>query len=124
MLTGQARRDARRQSHEAAGELLRAGRPGAVRATQVTRQVIALAFEAGLHPELAPQPRHGAHQILLDSRSGDDCLYGGIDIGARTGSILRACLTRGRWGEERRYKHVAEIRDAIKSWIRATGEGR
>jgi hypothetical protein len=100
------------------------GRPGAVRATQVTRQVIALAFEAGLRPELDPQPYHGANRIFLDSRSGDDCLYGRLDIGASTGSILRAHLTRGRWGEEFRYEHVAEIRDVIKSWARATGENR
>jgi hypothetical protein len=124
MLTGQARREARQQAQEAAGELLRAGRPGAVRATQVTRQVIALAFEAGLNPELDPQVRHGAHRVLLDSRSGDDCLFGGIDIGARTGSILRAYLTRSRWGEERRYEHVAEIRDAVKAWARTSGETR
>lgn len=124
MLTSQERREARQRAREAAGELLRTGRPGAVRATQVTRQLIALAFEAGLNPELDPQPSHGAHRILLDSRSGDDCLYGRIDTGARTGSVLRAYLTRGRWGEERLYEHVAEIRDAIKSWARATGESR
>jgi hypothetical protein len=54
MLTGQQRREARQQAQEAAGELLKTGRPGAVRATQVTRQLITLAFEAGLNPELDP----------------------------------------------------------------------
>ncbi len=89
------------------------GRP----ATQVTRQIINLAFEAGLNPYLDPSGvRQGSYRIMVDSGGRRDCLFGGIDVGARTGRILHAHLTHGSWGEERRYDRVAEIRAFLKSW--------
>ena len=53
---------------------------------------------------------------LPDSGGRRDCLFGGIDVGARTGRILRAYLTHGNWGEEQRYDRVADIRTVLKSW--------
>ena len=89
------------------------GRP----ASRVTRQVIDLAAKAGLNPD--PDPcgvRRGSYRIFLDSGGRRDCLFGGIDVGARTGRILRAYLTHGSWGEEQRYDRVADIRTVLKSW--------
>ncbi len=100
----------------AADGLLGTG-PAARRATQVTRQIINLASEAGLNPCLDPSGvRRGSYRIMVDSGGRRDCLFGGIDVGARTGRILRAHLTHGSWGQERRYNHVAEIRTVITSW--------
>ncbi|MGH3190388.1 MAG: hypothetical protein ACRDOL_24595 [Streptosporangiaceae bacterium] len=100
----------------AAGALLGTG-PAARRATRITRQIIDLAFEAGLNPILDPAGvRHGSYRIMIDSGGRRDCLFGGIDVGARTGRILRAHLTHGSWGEERRYDSVAEIRTILGSW--------
>ena len=96
----------------AAGAVL-GGRP----ATRATRQIIDLAHKAGLNPYLDPSGvRHGAYRVMVDSGGRRDCLFGGIDIGARTGRILHAYLTHGSWGEEQRYDRVAEIRTVIKSW--------
>lgn len=53
---------------------------------------------------------------MIDSGGRRDCLFDGIDVGARTGRILRAHLTHGSWGQERRYDSVAEIRTVITSW--------
>jgi hypothetical protein len=113
----------------AADGLLGTG-PPAVRATPVTRQIIDLAFEAGLSPALDPAAvRRGAYTVVVDSGGRGDCLFGGIAIGARTGRILHAHLTHGRWGQERRYDRVAEIRAVIKSWaalqrtVRMPGSG-
>ena len=107
------------QARALAGELLGTG-PAARAATLVTRQIIGLAFEAGLRPCLAaPGPRKGSYRVIVDSGGRADCLFGGIDVGARTGRILRAYLTRGSGGVERRYDQVAEIRAAIKSWASA-----
>jgi hypothetical protein len=100
----------------AAGELLGTG-PAALRATRVTRQIIDLAAGAGLDPCLDPSGvRHGAYRVMVDSDGRRDCLFGGIDVGARTGRILRAYLTHGGWGQERRYGSVAQIRVVIRSW--------
>jgi hypothetical protein len=86
-------------------------------ATQVTRQIINLASEARLNPRLDPSGvRHGSYRIMVDSGGRRDCLFGGINVGARTGRILHAHLTHGIGGEERRYGSVAEIRTVIKSW--------
>ncbi|HEX9526411.1 MAG TPA: hypothetical protein VF951_02860, partial [Streptosporangiaceae bacterium] len=57
-----------------------------------------------------------SYRIMVDSGGRRDCLFGGIDVGARTGRILHAHLTHGSWGEERRYDRVAEIRAVLKSW--------
>ena len=100
----------------AADGLLGTG-PAARRATRVTRQVINLAFEAGLNPSLDPSGvRHGSYRIMIDSGGRRDCLFGGIDVGARTGRILHAHLTHGSWGQERRYDHVAGIHAVLTSW--------
>lgn len=89
------------------------GRP----ATRATRQVIALADRAGLRPHPDPSPpRHGRYRVLVDSGGRRDCLFGAIYIGARTGRILRAWLTHGSQGQERRYDTVADIRAVIRSW--------
>jgi hypothetical protein len=91
--------------------------PGGPPATRVTRQVIALALAAGLNPRLdTAAPRHGRYRVIVDSGGRRDCLFGAIYIGARTGRIRHAHLTHGRWGQERRYDTVAEIRAVIQSW--------
>jgi len=100
----------------AADGLLGTG-PAAVPATRVTRQIINLAAEAGLKPYLDPSGvRRGSYRIMVDSGGRRDCLFGGIDVGARTGRVLHAHLTHGSWGQERRYDSVAVIRAVLQSW--------
>jgi hypothetical protein len=116
-----------KQARALADELLGTG-PAALAATLVTRQIIGLAFEAGLRPCVAPPgPRAGSYRVIVDSGGRADCLFGGIDIGARAGRILRAYFTQGDGGAERRYDQVAEIRSVIRSWAaarQAAGQGR
>jgi hypothetical protein len=112
-----------RQRVDVAGALLGTGGAG-LRATLATRQIINLAAAAGLNPTLdGSGVRRGSYRVTVDSGGRRDCLFGGIDVGARTGRILRAYLTHGHWGQERRYDHVAEVRAVIKSWaaIRRAG---
>lgn len=95
--------------------------PDALPATLATRQVLRLAVDAGLKPELRSGTYRGSYRVIVDSGGRRDCLFGGIDIGAGTGRILRAYLTHGHWGEERRYDHVADIRAVLKSWLALNG---
>lgn len=83
-------------------------------ATSVTRRIVALAESAGLRPNVEPAYR-GAYRIIVNA-PGQDGLFGGIAVGARTGRILHAHLTHGNWGEEKRYGTVADIRRVFKSW--------
>jgi hypothetical protein len=83
-------------------------------ATTVTRQLIKLAEAGGLHPRIGGTG-HGAVQIVLDGH-GRDALFGAIYVGTRTGRVLRAYLTHGNHGIERKHVKVAEIRTVLKSW--------
>jgi hypothetical protein len=84
-------------------------------ATRVTQQILGSAESAGLRPWLSAGSRPGSYRVMVDA-GGRDGLFGCIDIGARTGRILRAYLTHGNHGTERRYETVAEIRTVIQSW--------
>ena len=84
--------------------------------TTVTRRLIALAEAGGLRPHVEPwHSRHGRVGIILNG-PGRDALFGVIYLSARKGTVLRAHLTHGNWGEEKQYDTVAEIRDVLKSW--------
>ena len=92
-----------------------------VSATAVTRQIIDLAFQGGLRPHLDEDgPRSGAHRVILNGE-GRDALFGAIYIGSSTGKILRAVLTHGNNGRERRYEKVADVRAVLTSWLALQG---
>ena len=84
-------------------------------ASDVTARIINLAADTGLNPHVAPKLRYrGAWLVYLDGQ-GENAMFGGIYINGK-GRILRAALTRGNQGTERKYTSVAEVRDAIKAW--------
>lgn len=84
-------------------------------ASAVTARIIRLAAETGLNPHVSPQLTYrGAWLVYLDGQ-GENAMFGGIYINGK-GRILRAALTRGNQGAERKYTSVAEVRDAIKAW--------
>jgi hypothetical protein len=88
-----------------------------VRATAVTRQIIALAERGGLRPRADEDgPRHGRVRIVVNG-PGADAIFGAIYVGARTGRILHAVLTHGNHGEEKRYDDVASVRAVLTSWL-------
>jgi len=88
-----------------------------VRATAVTRQIIALAEQGGLRPRAdEDSPRHGRVRIVVNG-PGPDAIFGAIYVGARTGRILHAVLTHGNYGEEKRYDDVASVRAVLTSWL-------
>jgi hypothetical protein len=83
----------------------------------VTRQLIALAEAGGLRPHVDPgRSKHGRVGIIVNGE-GRDALFGVIYLSARKGTVLRAFLTHGNWGEQKRYDTVAEIRSVLKSWV-------
>jgi hypothetical protein len=87
-----------------------------VAATAVTRQIVGRAAAAGLRPHLGqPVIYCGAYRVLVNAE-GVDGLFGAVYVGARTGRILRAYLTHGNHGQEKRYDKVAAVRTVIQSW--------
>jgi hypothetical protein len=90
---------------------LLAGRP----ATSVTVQLVALAVQGGLRPEVSVNRRRGLYRVVLNA-PGRDGLFGCLDISETTGRIVRAYLTHGNAGVERRHESVAEIRAVLASW--------
>jgi hypothetical protein len=88
-----------------------------VRATVVTRQIVALAEAGGLRPHVDEAgPRQGRVSIILNG-PGRDAIFGAIYVGEKTGRILHAMLTHGNGGEEKRYDNVADIRRVLTSWL-------
>ena len=91
-------------------------------ATTVTAQIIDLADRAGLRPRIDRYGvRHGIYRVMINA-PGRDGLFGAIYVGAKTGRILRANLTHGNAGQEKRYNGVAEVRAVIKSWAALEGK--
>ena len=88
---------------------------GGFHATLATRQLIALAFRAGLKPGRSTQVHRGAYRVFVDSGGRTNCLFGGFDVGATTGRVLRGYLMRGNDAEELRYD-FAGLRTAFKDW--------
>jgi hypothetical protein len=86
-----------------------------ITATAVTRRLIALTEEGGLRPAARAPGRYGRVAVILSGK-GRDALFGVIYVSARKGTALRAFLTHGNWGEEKRYETVAEVRTVLKSW--------
>ncbi|MFJ1936578.1 hypothetical protein ACIOGZ_28450 [Kitasatospora sp. NPDC088160] len=62
--------------------------------TEVTRRIIAMAEEAGLHPEVRPAFGN-SYRVVLDAKAGMDSPIGYIEIGRRSGRVLRATVTVG-----------------------------
>ena len=95
-----------------AAAALLAGRP----ATSVTVQLVALAVQGGLRPEVSVNRRRGLYRVVLNA-PGRDGLFGCIDISETTGKTVRAYLTHGNDGVERRHDSVAQIRQVLSSWV-------
>lgn len=99
--------------HPAPADAILAG----VRATTVTRQIVALAAAGGLRPHVDRAGcRHGRVTIILNG-PGRDAIFGAIYVGGKTGRVLHALLTHGNGGEEKRYDNVADIRVVLASWL-------
>ncbi len=99
--------------HPAPADAILAG----VRATAVTRQVVALAATGGLRPRVdGAEARPGRVRIILNG-PGRDAIFGAIYVGRKTGRILHAILTHGNGGEEKRYDSVADIRGVLTAWL-------
>lgn len=84
-------------------------------ATSVTRRIVDLAAEGGLRPDPRPESRRGLYRVMVNGE-GRDALFGCIDVSERTGRIVRAFLTHGNDGVERKHETVAEIRAVLSSW--------
>jgi hypothetical protein len=84
-------------------------------ATAVTVQLVGLAVEGGLRPQADPRRRRGLYRVFVNG-PGRDALFGCIDISETTGRAVRAYLTHGNDGVERRYESVAGIRAVLASW--------
>lgn len=87
-------------------------------ATAPTRQIIALAEAGGLRPHVDGS-QHGAARIVVIG-PGRNALFGAIYVSTTTGRVLRAVLTHGNWGQEKRYDGVAAVRAVLTSWLAAT----
>ncbi len=99
--------------HPAPADAILAG----IKATAVTRQVVALAAAGGLRPQVdGAGPRQGRVRIILNG-PGRDAIFGAIYVGRKTGRILHAILTHGNGGEEKRYDSVADIRGVLTAWL-------
>jgi hypothetical protein len=88
-------------------------------ATPATRTILALAEEAGLAPHLdedGPTGVDGVARVLVNGPRRSS-LFGAIYISTRTGKVLRANLTHGNHGIERRYTGAAEVRAVLASWL-------
>ena len=91
-------------------------------ATTVTVRIVDLAASAGLRPSTTYKPYRGLRRVFVDA-GGVDGLFGCIDVSERTGKVVRAYLTHGNHGVERKLEKVAEIRAALTSWaaVQRTG---
>ena len=88
---------------------------GDITTTAVTRRLIALAEASGLRPAAEAADRHGRVAVILNGE-GRDALFGVIYLSAKHGTVIRAYLTHGNSGVERKHEKVAEIRTVLKSW--------
>ena len=87
-----------------------------IHATAVVRRLVRLAEDGGLRPHADPEPdEHGRIGVVLDG-PGRDSLFGVIYLSAVTGAVIRAYLTHGNSGVERKHETVTEIRVVLQSW--------
>lgn len=92
-------------------------------ATRGTRSILAIAEQAGLAPHLdedGAAGRDGVARVVVSGPRASS-LFGAIYISARTGAVLRANLTHGNHGVERRYTGAGEVRTVLSSWLAVTG---
>lgn len=91
-------------------------------ATRATRAVLALAKEAGLNPHLDEDGAAGTDGVarVLVNGPRRSSLFGAIYVSTRTGRVLRANLTHGNYGVEKRYTGSVEVRTVLTSWLAVT----
>ncbi|WP_030237816.1 hypothetical protein [Streptomyces sp. NRRL S-350] len=84
-------------------------------ATPVTRRIIALAEEAGLNPE--ERPAFGnSYRVVVDAKDGMDSPIGHIEIGRRSGRVLRATVMIGLGGPEPQ-RMTLDGAVAVRAWL-------
>lgn len=83
--------------------------------TTATNQIVALAEKAKLHPTWQPAYR-GVTTITLNGE-GAGGVFGVIQVGARSGRILRGELIYGTDGPRRRYVGAVAVRTALKALV-------
>ncbi|MFI8459065.1 hypothetical protein [Kitasatospora sp. NPDC085464] len=84
-------------------------------ATTVTRQIITLAEEAGLHPQ--ERPAFGnSYRVVVDAKEGMGSPIGHIEIGRRSGRVLRAAIVIGLGGPEPQRVTLSGAA-AVRAWL-------
>lgn len=91
-------------------------------ATTATRGMLAITEEAGLNPHLDQDGAAGTDGVarVLVNGPHASSLFGAIYVSTRTGRVLRANLTHGNHGVEKRYTGAAEVRTVLTSWLAVT----
>jgi hypothetical protein len=85
--------------------------------TTITERAYILARNAGLNPAVEGPRRSGTWQITLQAPG----LTGAITVGAITGRIQSATITRH--GREQEYRRLTDILSLMHTWQRTTAPG-
>jgi hypothetical protein len=81
-------------------------------ATTVTEQIMKLAEQAGLRPIW--RGRYGGIREILLNAPGEAGVFGVIEVGARSGKVLRATLHYGNGGRTQKLTGAVEVRAVLK----------